>query len=96
MVRALLAERHEESPTVFAVRGLRPPPNNCLYDLTSDESEHSNVAAENPDILAKLQARFKALEQEYHPPKNNPPDDKGGYCAALARTRGYVAPGWAD
>lgn len=70
------------------------PPKHCLYELTSDESEHVNVAEQNPAVLAKLQARFKAIEQEYHPPKNNPPNDKEGYCLALARTRGYVAPDW--
>jgi hypothetical protein len=45
-------------------------------------------------MLQKLMARFKELESEYHPPKENPPDDRAGYCRALVRTRGYVAPGW--
>ena len=68
------------------------PPKVCLFELLSDPGEHTNLAEQQPAVLAKLLARFKALEKEYHPPKANPPDDAAGYCTAVAKTRGYVAP----
>ena len=70
------------------------PPNYCLFELNSDETEHENLASTHPTVLGKLLARFKELEEEYHPPKNNPPDDKAGYCSALKSQGGYVAPDW--
>ena len=42
----------------------------------------------------KLMARFKELEGEYHPPKNNPADAKAGYCSIVKKTGGYVGPDW--
>jgi hypothetical protein len=52
------------------------PPDVCVYDLTSDPSEHVNLAKQEPAVLHKLMSRFQQLEQEYHPLKANPADDK--------------------
>lgn len=49
-----------------------------------------------PSVHSLLALHWQALEAEYHPLKNNPPDDAEGYCAAVQRSRGYVAPDWSD
>jgi hypothetical protein len=35
-----------------------------LYDIVADPSEKNNVAAEHPEIVARLQERLEALAKE--------------------------------
>jgi hypothetical protein len=64
----------------------------CVFNLTEDESEHHDLAAARPDLLAKLLQRFAALTAEYHPPKFNPPADDAGCCAAAAANGNFLSP----
>ena len=47
-----------------AVRNLRHDAPLELYDLTSDLGETKNVAAEHPDITAKLEAYLRTARTE--------------------------------
>jgi hypothetical protein len=57
----------------------------------NDANESTNVAAANPEILTKLQARLAALEATLwkHPP--NAPNT-GAACAVAATNGGVFAP----
>jgi hypothetical protein len=38
-------------------------PNPCLFELESDESEHSDIAESEPEVLATMLHRFKVRVQ---------------------------------
>lgn len=67
-------------------------PHPCLYELTSDPTEHRDVALDEPDVLDGMLARFKALEDTYHPPKTNPKPDQAGLCMAVQANGGFIHP----
>lgn len=69
------------------------PHGGCLFDLRADPEERTDLAAAQPARLAQLQAAFAALEKTYHPPKENPPADEAGLCAA-ALAAGRIATPW--
>ena len=64
----------------------------CVFNLTEDESEHHDLSATRPDLLATLLRRFTALADGYHPPKFNPPADNAGCCAAAAANGNFLSP----
>ena len=68
-------------------------PRPCLYEVgASDPSEHVDLAASEPAVLARMLARFKELESSYHPDKTNPPSDNAGACAALEANGNFLKP----
>jgi arylsulfatase A-like enzyme len=67
-------------------------PNACLFDMNASMTEHTDVAAERPDIVAQLMERVRELAEAYHPPVLNPPEDLDGYCAAVDANRNFVGP----
>ena len=64
----------------------------CLYNVETDPSEHDDVSASNPDVVAKMLARFKELEAEYHPRIISPPILQQAFCAAVEAHSGFAAP----
>jgi arylsulfatase A-like enzyme len=40
-------------------------PNGCLFDVVSDMTEHVDVAAQHPDVVASMTARLKELSQSF-------------------------------
>eukprot|EP01046_Picozoa_sp_COSAG06_P071227 COSAG06_NODE_20284_length_801_cov_5.044444_1_plen_67_part_10 len=60
-----LTLKDDFSQNPFAGVACKP---HCVFNLTEDESEHHDLAAARPDLLAKLLQRFAALTAEYHPP----------------------------
>ena len=62
----------------------------CVFNLSADASEHHDLSASRPDLLASLLQRFKDLNTEYHPPSFNPPADDAGCCAAAAANGNFL------
>ena len=66
----------------------------CLFDVVADPSEHYNVAAENPQVVAKMHALLeKELATVYAPDRgcdNN--ECAAAACAAAAEAGGVWAP----
>jgi arylsulfatase B len=58
-----------------------PPSNPCLFDVKNDPTEHVDLSATNPELTAQMLNIFYQLNLTYHPPVENPPDDKAGFCA---------------
>jgi arylsulfatase A-like enzyme len=67
-------------------------PDPCLYNLNESMTEHDDVAAQNPEVMASLVQRFKDLAKTYHPPIKNPKVDLSGYCKAVELNNGFVGP----
>jgi len=63
----------------------------CLFDLALDPTEHSNVAAQNPDVVVRMRARILALNATAYLPERGV--DNGGACRA-AIARGLVFGPW--
>ena len=59
-----------------------PPSAPCLFDLEADPTEHVDLSATLPDVLADMLTAFYSLNNTYHPPVNNPPEEKAAMCAA--------------
>ena len=64
----------------------------CLFDIVSDPTEHVDLAKVLPNVTSEMIDLFHSLDDEYHPPKQAPPDDKDGYCEALYSADGFVVP----
>ena len=60
--------------------------------LRSDPSEHVDLARTEAGVYESLLARFKELEDGYHPPKANPPMDTQGVCDAIRANGGFLRP----
>eukprot|EP01050_Picozoa_sp_SAG11_P008296 SAG11_NODE_723_length_7528_cov_4.998385_8_plen_89_part_00 len=60
--------------------------------LQADPSEHVDLSKSEPAVFSRLLARFKDLEESYHPPKTNPPPDADGLCAAIKAHGGFMHP----
>lgn len=68
---------------------------NCLFDLSADESEHHDLSKDQPDVMAHLLKRFNELQTEFHAPSYNPPPEEDAICAAAASASGYLVP-WSN
>ena len=60
--------------------------------LRSDPSEHVDLARTEAGVYESMLARFKELEDGYHPPKANPPMDTQGVCDAIRANGGFLRP----
>ena len=75
-----------------------PPTAPCLFDVVADPSEHTNLAAQQPAVLAQMLATFKGLDSTYHPPVQGPKPENDQLCAAAEAQRAsnggklYVTP----
>ena len=67
-------------------------PYGCLFDLVADPTEHADLSAALPDVMAQLLGLFDALNATYHPPVRNPPSDEAGLCAAALANQRIVTP----
>ena len=81
---------NKSSPCV--TRQACAPPDVCLFNISADMTEHVDIAAQQPQLVTKLLARFKALGTTYHPPQLNPKVDLDGYCKAVELNGGFVGP----
>ncbi len=63
----------------------------CLFDLESDPTEHNDVAAAHPDVVARMRARVAELQRAvYNPVRGR---DDGTACkAALGEWGGFWGP----
>jgi hypothetical protein len=71
------------------------PPFACLFNLTADPTEHVDIAAERPDLLAEMMADFLAFNATYHPPHIVPPSELAALCAVALDNDNVAAP-WRD
>ena len=64
----------------------------CLFNIAEDPGEHQDMATIERGLVAKMLARFKELEQEYHPRVVPPPKLGAAFCAAANAHSGFTAP----
>ena len=69
--------------------GVKTP---CLFDIENDMTEHHDLSEQLPDVVANLTALFYSYNNEYHPPKDSPPNQETQYCDAISKNKGFVAP----
>ena len=80
--------------TAANVQGCTHAP--CLFNISADPTEHDDVAAQFPDVVAQLLATFHTLDYEYHGADSQSfGGDQDGYCAAAANNSGFMVP-WRD
>lgn len=65
---------------------------NCLFDLSTDESEMHDQSKIQPKIMAQLMKRFNELQTEFHAPIQNPAPEEDAICAAAAAASGFLVP----
>jgi len=61
-----------------------------LFDVLADPTEHVNLAAEQPALLASMQARLAELNEGYFSPDRGKPDHAA--CTAAKARGGYYGP----
>ena len=63
----------------------------CLFNVLDDPTEHNNIAAAHPDIVAKMAARIKELQAGVFSPRRGNPSPKA--CEATRTLwHGFVGP----
>ena len=67
-------------------------PFGCLFNLTADPTEHVDLAASHPTLMASMLREFKALNATFHPPYIVPADEKAELCAVAAANNNVAAP----
>jgi arylsulfatase A-like enzyme len=67
-------------------------PFGCLFNLTADPTEHTDLAAARPDLLAAMMADFAALNASYHPPYIVPASERPALCAVALDNDNVAAP----
>lgn len=63
----------------------------CLFDLSIDPTEHYDIAAEQPFLVAALLREWDRLSEEYHPP-STAPIVVNGFCQAAVASGGFLVP----
>ena len=48
-------------------------PSTCLFNVFTDPTEHTNLAAAHPDIVQSMMARLRQLEQTVFSPNRGEP-----------------------
>ena len=76
-------------PDLSAVACTQRP---CLFDVIRDPGEHVDLAEELPDVVERLWGLFNTSNSAHHPQTIPPSQDKSGFCEAVSRTGGWVAP----
>ena len=62
-----------------------------MYDLASDPTEHTNLAAQHPDVLQRLRARLKQLNTANYKPDRGE-GDAAACVIAEGRYQGFYGP----
>ena len=81
---------NRSSPSVTTPACTWPRP--CLFNISADITEHTNIAEQNPNLVSNMVERFKSLSSTYHPPRTDPAIDLAGYCKAVELNGGFVGP----
>ncbi len=64
----------------------------CLFNIAADPNETTDIAAQNPTLVASMLQIFRSYDAEHHPPTTPPHSDAAGCCAEAKRNGGYLAP----
>lgn len=86
-VPASLRARHHPTSFRDPCNSNSETPPGCLFDLVADPTEHVDLAAALPDTFASLLEAFRAFNQSYHPPVENPPLESKQFCAQVRSGR---------
>jgi hypothetical protein len=73
------------------LRGSAPVSGRELYDLSKDLGEEKNIAAEHPQVVAKIEAYLKTARTD-HPDWPINPAPRGGPAAGKAKAGKAKAP----
>ena len=76
------------SSAVYACSANAP----CLFDIENDVTEHHDLSKQLPDVVQQLTELFNSYNNQYHPPKNSPPNQQSAWCSAIAANKGFVVP----
>lgn len=63
----------------------------CLFNISSDPTEHHDLADVLPAEAARMLKVFESLDSDFHPPSPKG-SDEDGYCSAAAKHRGFMVP----
>jgi len=64
----------------------------CLFNVFDDPTEHVNLAAAHPDIVAAMAARLQELQAGIFAPMRGQPDNKDACYAGDVTWKGFVGP----
>ena len=64
----------------------------CLFNVLDDPTEHVNLAATKPDIVAAMSARLKELQAGIFAPQRGKPNNKDACHAGDVTWKGFVGP----
>jgi arylsulfatase I/J len=64
----------------------------CLFNVFDDPTEHINLAAAKPDIVAAMAARLQELQAGIFAPMRGKPDDADACYAGDVTWKGFVGP----
>jgi hypothetical protein len=64
----------------------------CLFDLSVDPYEHTDISDARPDVLELLLQKWHSYDNSYHISRVQPRQDLNGYCNLLSQNNYVVAP----
>lgn len=64
----------------------------CLFNVSTPNGESHDLAAEMPEMVASMKARFLTYNSSYHPPSQPPAQEVDAYCEAALLNGGYSSP----
>ena len=63
----------------------------CLFDVIDDETEHHDVADENPEVVQRMVERMEEVQRGVFDPDRGAKDDVGA-CEAVEKSGGFWSP----
>jgi len=63
----------------------------CLFNISSDPTEHNDLAALLPDLVTKIRATLNSYNNAFHSGASKG-SDYDGYCTAASKSGGFMVP----
>ena len=66
--------------------------NPCLFNVTKDMEENHDLSSSRQDDVKMMLEKFHAIDAQWHPPSEAPPDEIDEYCKVALENGGFAAP----